>query len=197
MEKPKILSGCELLLAWGERYLVFVGQNMSRKTLVEKTTVMRHFFNFCKEMKISDIKEITKPILIRWLSDLHAERGADRANRYRKNLLAAWHCGIDAIEGFPQDFPLLERIKPFPVESEERYVPPEEDIIRVLQVAKGQDLVMLLTFYNTGARRGEVFRLTWSDVDLNEKKIRLVDHKGGAEKNAPDGCLCIQLFWMP
>ncbi len=37
---------------------------------------------------------------------------------------------------------------------------------------------MLLTYYYTGARRGEVFRLLWSDVNFDSGSIRLVDHKG-------------------
>lgn len=180
MNNPMTLSGCELLLAWGERYLAFVEKTMSRKTFVEKKTVMTNFFNYCRKHDLSGIEKITKPILLDWLSELLNQRGPDRANRYRKNLLAAWHWGIDAIEEFPQELPALERIKPFTVESEDRYVPPEEDVVKVLQVAKGQDLVMLLTFYYTGARRGEVFRLSWKDVNLNESAIRLTDHKGGS-----------------
>lgn len=150
---------------------------------------MRHFFSFCRERNISGIEAISKPILVQWLSELASEKGPDRANRYRKNLLAAWHLGIDAVEGFPQDAPFLDRIKPFPVDSQDRYVPHDEDVIRVFKAAKGQDLVMLLTFYYTGARRSEVFRLTWADVDLHERRIRFVDHKGGFGKK--------RVRWLP
>ena len=38
---------------------------------------------------------------------------------------------------------------------------------------------MLLPLFYTGARRGEVFRLTWQDVNLPEGKLRLRDHKTG------------------
>lgn len=175
-----MLTGFALLLDWGEKYLSHAERTMGRQTFVEKRTVMAHFFGFCRENKIDSIDQITKPKLLDWLDGLRSERGPDRANRYRKNLLAAWNWGIDAIEGFPQAYPILERIKPYPVESEDRYVPPEEDVIKVLQVAQGQDLVMLLAFYYTGARRGEIFRLTWADVDLNAGTIRLIDHKGGS-----------------
>lgn len=178
-DKPETLSGCELLLAWGERYLAFVERTMSRSTSIEKKTVMKAFFSYCREEGIFSLEAVSKPMLMQWLLDVSEERGPDRANRYRKNLLAAWHWGMDSLEGFPQEQPLLERIKPFPVDAGERYVPPEEDVIKVLNQAHGQDLVMLLTYYYTGARRGEVFRLTWSDVNLAEARMRLVDHKAG------------------
>lgn len=177
--KPETLSGCELLLAWGERYLAFVERTMSRSTSIEKKTVMKAFFSHCREEGIFSLAAVSKPMLMQWLLDVSEERGPDRANRYRKNLLAAWHWGMESVEGFPQEPPLLERIKPFPVDAGERYVPPEEDVIKVLNEAHGQDLVMLLTYYYTGARRGEVFRLTWADVNLDEARIRLVDHKAG------------------
>ena len=151
--RTQTLTGLELLLAWGEKYLAHAEQTMSHKTFVEKKTVMTRFFKFCKEQSISCFEDITKPVLLQWLEELRLERSADRANRYRKNLLAARNWGMDAIQGFPQDYPLLERIKSYPVEVRDRYVPPEEDIIKVLQVAQGQELVMMLTFYYTGARR--------------------------------------------
>jgi integrase len=98
---------------------------------------------------------------------------------YRKNLLAAWNWAVNGVTGFPQTVCVLERLRPFPVAKKKRYVPPEEDVIKVLQLTQGQDLVFLLTMYFTGARRGELFRLLWDDVDLKEGKIRLTDHKGG------------------
>lgn len=177
--QSKTLSGCELLLAWGERYLAFTERTMSRSTSIEKKTVMKDFFRYCREEGICSLEAVSKPMLMQWLLDVSEERGPDRANRYRKNLLAAWHWGMDALEGFPQEQPLLERIKPFPVDAGERYVPPEEDVIKVLNEAHGQDLVMLLTYYYTGARRGEVFRLTWADVNLTAARMRLEDHKAG------------------
>jgi integrase len=53
-------------------------------------------------------------------------------------------------------------------------------VVKVLREAEGQDLVLLLTLYFTGGRRGEIFRLSWErDVRLDIGKIRLSDHKAG------------------
>ncbi len=173
------LSGLELLLAWGEQYLDFAKRTMSRSTYVEKTTVMKALFAFCRDEGIGSIERLTKQALYQFLVEVSDAHTARRANVYRKNLLAAWNWGIDSVDGFPQGRSVLERIKPFPVDAGERYVPPEEDVVKVLRVARGQDLVMLLTYYYTGARRSEVFRLSWEkDIRLDTGQIRLIDHKG-------------------
>ena len=186
----KIHTDLEQLFLWLETYLTYCERTMSGKTLVEKKLVLKEFILFCRSSRIRSITGITTPKVFTFLSDLHDDRGAKVANKYRKNLLAAWNWGTVYWEGFPQIVNPFKRVSPFPVSPAARYVPPEEDVIQVLQQAEGQDLVMLLTYYYTGARRGEVFRLTWDDVNFKDAKIRLIDHKsrglslkeGGKEK---------------
>jgi len=175
----KILSASERLLAWGEMYLTHVGRSMSKQTLAEKQGVMREFFGFCRENGVQALERIDKPKVYAFLSGVADRRGPNRANVYRKNLLAAWHWGMDFVDGFPPSAAVIEKVRPFPTRPQPRYVPPEEDVVRVLRQAREQDLVFLLTMYFTGARRGELFRLTWEDVDAPGGKIRLTDHKGG------------------
>ena len=174
-----IPTALELLMAWGDSYLTHVQRTMSRQTYVEKKLVTKDFFAYCGKKGIHDIAEITSARAYEFLSRIKDERGANVANKYRKNLLAAWNWGSDFLEGFPQVAPPFLKVKPFPVKHGERYVPPESDVIKVFQQAEGQDLVMLLTLYFTGGRRSEIFRLTWSDVDLQKEKIRLTDNKSG------------------
>ncbi len=40
-------------------------------------------------------------------------------------------------------------------------------------MAEGQDQLMLLAYLHLAARRSEIFRLKWSDVDFKAKRIRL------------------------
>ncbi len=167
------------LMDWVEKYLKHVERTMSRKTLVEKQAVMRSLLEFCEEEEIKSLEAITSGMAYEFLSQIKDERSSNVANKYRKNILAAWTWGMDFIDTFPQTVSPFRKVKPFAVTLQDRYVPPEEDVIKVLQQASGQDLVFLLTLYFTGARRGEIFRLTWSDVKLDEGKIRLSDNKAG------------------
>ena len=179
-ETPQTPMGCERLLAWGEAYLAHAHRTMGRTTWVEKKTHMQAFFAFCRENRIDGLEAVTKPQVYVFLSLVQDERGAKTANKYRKNLLAAWNWGMECVEGFPQVVAPFKGIKPFKVEQKDRYVPSEEDVVKVLQQVQGQDLVLLLTLYFTGGRRGEIFRLSWEkDVRLDIGKIRLSDHKAG------------------
>lgn len=178
-QKRATLLAYEQLLQWGESYLTYVEQTMQSKTKTEKETILKAFFAFCKEEKITFYNDVTKPKVYTFLSKVAKEKSPNRANVYRKNLLAAWNFGISYIEGFPQSSWIIDSIPLFKVEHGERYVPPEKDVIKVLKEAEGQDLVMLLTYYFTGGRRSELFRLSWThDVCLEEARIRLTDNKG-------------------
>lgn len=174
-----ILTDLERLLAWGNDYLDHCKRTMSRQTYVEKQLVIREFFAWCGKNGVQSLSDITPAKSYAFLSRLSDTRGGNVANKYRKNLLAAWNWGVDFTEDFPQLIAPFLKVKPFSVVRKDRYVPPEEDMIRVLQQAHGQDLVFLLTLYFTGARCGEIFRLTWQDVKFTEGKIRLSDKKTG------------------
>lgn len=179
LSQTVIPTGYERLLAWADTYLDHAGRTMTHSTHVEKRNMMQVFFKWCGQNNVGAIEDITPPKAYAFLSMIWETKNASVANKYRKNLMAAWKWGVDFCEGFPQTVCPFYKVQPFPVDKKDRYVPPEEDLIKVLQQAEGQDLVMLLTMYFTGARRGEIFRLKWEDVLLQEGKIRLVDHKAG------------------
>ena len=56
VQRPKTLTGFELLLAWGERYLEHVERTMSHSTFVEKRTVMQALYAYCQEENITSLE---------------------------------------------------------------------------------------------------------------------------------------------
>ena len=58
-----------------------------------------------------------------------------------------------------------------------------------MAVAEGQNKVMLLTLLHTAARRGELYRLQWKDVDFSRKRIQL------GTKKRQDGSM--EYEWLP
>jgi len=72
---------------------------------------------------------------------------------------------------------LWEKCHPSPQTAKKQYTPIEVDVLKVLAVATGADLVLLNVIVHTGARRSEVFRLMWNDVNFEKNEITLWTRK--------------------
>ena len=64
-----------------------------------------------------------------------------------------------------------------PVERRIRYVPSREDVAKVILAAVPGTRDYLVAIKETMARMGEINRLTWEDVDLDEKYVVLYTRK--------------------
>jgi integrase len=127
------------------------------------------------------LTDFTPALALAFLQERYDHQSGYSANRDRNNLSRAWEWGRKFLDGFPSlanPFALVDRFKE---ERQPRYVPPEEDFDRVLALAQGQDRVMLLAFINLAARRSEIFRLKWTDLDFRENVVRLAT---GKDRNA-------------
>lgn len=121
------------------------------------------------------VAEITPDICLRFLSKQAKDRSGNAANKDRKNLCAAWNWGVK-YKGLSRDNPFMT-VDPFPAEKKPRYVPPEEDFWKVYNAASEDQQLLLLVFLHTAARRGEVFRLRWDDIDFDRNLVRLGTRK--------------------
>ncbi len=66
----------------------------------------------------------------------------------------------------------------FAEDRHERRMPTMDEFRAVADIAPTeQDRTMLWAYLHTGARREELFRLRWKDVDFKEKQIRLFGRK--------------------
>ncbi|MCB2167435.1 MAG: tyrosine-type recombinase/integrase [Deltaproteobacteria bacterium] len=168
----KTVTAC--LGDWAQAYLDVARVRFSVKTYKEKVSMFKRFFKVVNpSMAVSALKPAH---VLDYIIKQKEVRSGYAANKDRKNLVAAWNWGIKYMS------PTLQSPNPCLVERmpevrQPRYVPPEEDFWKMYDAAKGQDKVMLLTFLHLAARRGEVFRMQWSDIDFGSNRIRLWTRK--------------------
>lgn len=130
------------------------------------------------------ITALTSEIAMRHLQAQNSARSGYAANKDRKNLASGWKWGATFMDSFPRGmmnpFALVPKFREI---RSPRYVPPVVDFWRVVDMAEGQDKVMLLAYLYLAARRKELFGLKWEDVDFSQDRIRLWTNKreGGRE----------------
>jgi integrase len=158
---------------WAGDYLKYAHSKYSAKTYDEKKTVFRRLWQFidCG----TQVHELSKGRVLDFLREQYETRSGYSANKDRKNLIAAWNWGIK-YRGLPVLNPCI--VDRFPETRQTRYVPPEREFWAVYDAAaEGQDKVMLIGFLHLAARKTELFRLQWDDVDLEHCNVRLWTRK--------------------
>ena len=165
--KPETTETVMDLLTVSNGYLDFCKLRFSATTYGEKKKlckdVLRNWGNPC-------VQDIT-PAMVMTHLESRAHKVSDNAwNRDRKNLLAMFNW-IRKIHGVMHN-PVVN-IDRLPEQRRTEYIPPAEDIDRVIMACEGQDRVMLQCYYFTFARRGEIFNWTWDDVNFEKQWYRL------------------------
>jgi integrase len=105
-------------------------------------------------------KEITRDDVETYLNQI-AKKSHYTANRYLNRIKALFNFGIER-EWFTYN--PAGKIKPYPVATRKKYIPPMEDIIKFLQQANEIDRCYLLMVIQTMARIREINRLKWEDI---------------------------------
>lgn len=164
--RPKTSMG---LLGLCEKYLDYM-QRYSKSTYSHKKTLCRRILAAWGDI---DVAAITPEMCLQYL-DGRARISGNAANEDLQDLKAMFG-HYRKFHGVTNS-PLVE-IEPYSHDVTPPYVPPREDILKLLLVTQGQDRVMLDMFRFTAARRSEVMRLTWDAVLFEQRIIRLKTHK--------------------
>jgi len=163
---------CLKLIDWANKYLEYSETRFTEKTFQEKKSIFKRFFkDIDSDLTVNRLKPVD---VLNYLRIQAKDRSGYAANRDRKNLLAAWNWGIKYFN-LPSPNPCIaER---FPENRKVRYVPPEKDFWEAYETAEGQNKVMLLAYLHLAARRSELFRLRWEDVDFGSCRVRIGTRK--------------------
>lgn len=173
-------------LEWANSYLSDVKRRTVQKTYDEKR---RDFILMLKFAEDKPIAKFSPAFALGFLQQQFDMRSGYSANKARKNLATAWDWGKTFMDGFPEMVNPFRSVRRFPEERSPRYIPPEADFWSVMEVTEGQDKVMLTAFLHLAARRGEIFKLKWFDLDFTGGQVRLMT------KKTRDGS--VRADWIP
>lgn len=160
---------------WATAYLNDVKRRCIKVTYLTKRAAFRRLAAFSGGD--CEVNKLTPSFALAFLQRRLDSKSGYAANRDRQNLGKAWEWGRKFLDGFPNLANPFYAVDRFKEVRKPRYVPPVEDFNKVLEMAEGQDKVMLTAFINLAARRGEIFRLKWADVDFREGVVWLTTGK--------------------
>jgi len=165
------------------RYLDHCQLYMQKNTWRQKAHVYRSFIQSLGPKVNPPFTAITRQMIMDYLSTVHQKKNAKTANRHLRDLNALFSWVRDEIAGPGFESP-TDKIKKFPEDPYRRYVPPIQDIAKLKLAADRDELDFIETLYHAVGRKSEVTRLTWEDVNFEQKWVCLWTRKrrgGGLE----------------
>ena len=130
-------------------------------------------------------RQMVQEYLVGRASDL-VEEGRDMysVNKDIRHLKALFYYGMDELGVVDHDNP-FRKIRFYPVKQAVKYIPPDEDISKVMLAANQFQQTYLTTLKYTLARSIELNRLQISDVDFNNSRVRLWTKKSKVQDLTP------------
>ncbi len=123
-----------------------------------------------------DCSEITMEMVEQYLLKRKRDTSGTTANHDLRNLRALFNFGLHPRRRWIKENPTIG-IDFFPVEKKIKYVPPKEDVLKVILAADKDTQDYLWTIFHSMGRMSEINRLTWQDIDFDEKSIILYTRK--------------------
>jgi len=128
---------------------------------------------WCRAWRGANCSEITKDEVQSFILK-RAKNSAYAANYDLRSLRALFNFGIKRnwIKTDP-----TKNIAFLPIEKKIKYIPPKTDLLKVILAADNDTKDYLWTIEETLGRMSEINRLTWNDVDFNDRSVTLYTRK--------------------
>ena len=159
-------------------YLDFSKRRHVKKTYEYKAMVYRKFLAFAgKDIVISHkagnlLQTTIDPAIIE--SYLRTRPSNHNYNVHLIELHVIFNYGIK--KKFLAGPNPCEEIERLPVTQSVKYIPSEEDLLKVM-LAAGPDKPLIMVLFHTLARIDEILRLRWDEVNFNKSTVRLWTRK--------------------
>lgn len=165
---------------WLNAYLDYAKERFSPIVYTAKRRTARLFL----EVVASDTEAVTlsQADALKVMRHAAKQYCGGTANLCRKHLGAGWAWGVRFM-GLPHANPFM-MLEKFAQDEAPRRTPTEQEFWAVVEKAQPRDARFLQTCLYTAARKGELFRLRWSDVDFARGYVLLGTRKrkgGGME----------------
>lgn len=164
------------VMEWANAYLDEVKRKRAKGTYTEVRTA---FSKLVQQLGADfTVEQISPRVALKHLNEQHDQRSGNAANKDRKNLMRGWKWARRYQADFPQEIVNpFESVERFSENREPRYIPPEEDFWKAYRLTSGQDRVIMTALLHLAARKGELWRLKWTDVDFPNNQVRLATRK--------------------
>ena len=156
------------------RYLDHCQIYMQKNTWRQKAHVYRSFIQSIGPKVNPPFAAVSRQMIMDYLTALHTKKGSKTANRHLRDLNALFNWAAVEIGDIPNP---CKKIQKFPEEPYHPYVPPPQDMAKLKLAAGRDELDFIETLYHSIARKSEAVRLTWEDVNFEQRWIRLWTRK--------------------
>jgi integrase len=129
-----------------------------------------------KEWNGLTCSEITTDMIQNFLLKRLKETSPFTANKDLRYLRSLFNYGLNPVRKWIKHNP-TRGVEFFPVDKQIKYVPPNEDVLRVILAADPDTQDYLWTIALTMGRMSEVNRITWQDVNFKERFVVLYTRK--------------------